>query len=185
MGLAPYGKPIYQDLIYKHLIDVKEDGSFWLDMQYFEYCTGLKMVSNKFERLFGAPARKPESPLTQREMDLAASIQVVTEDVIGRLAKNIRQTTGLKNLCLAGGVALNCVANGRLHREKIFENIWIQPAAGDAGGALGAALAVYFIHLKNQRVLSGNCDSMSGSFLGPMYGQLEIENRLKTMGYWD
>lgn len=182
MGLAPYGKPIYVDLIYKHLIDVKEDGSFWLDMQYFEYCTGLKMVSNKFERLFGAPARKPESPLTQREMDLAASIQVVTEDVVVKLAKNIRQTTGLKNLCLAGGVALNCVANGRLHREKIFENMWIQPAAGDAGGALGAALAVYFIHLKNQRVLSSSSDFMSGSYLGPMYKQPDIENRLKVMG---
>jgi carbamoyltransferase len=182
MGLAPYGRPIYVDLIYSHLIDVKDDGSFWLDMQYFEYCTGLKMISSKFEHLFGGPARKPESPLTQREMDLAASIQVVTEDVIVRLAKNIRNTTGLKNLCLAGGVALNCVANGRLQRENIFENIWIQPAAGDAGGALGAALAVYYLYLKNQRIVIPGIDSMKGSYLGPEYGQIQIETRLRAMG---
>ena len=140
MGLAPYGEPKYANLIKDHLIDIKEDGSFALDMSYFNYCTGLTMTNEKFHALFGAPPRKQESTLTQREMDLAASIQVVLEEVVLKLAKGVAKTTGEENLCLAGGVALNCVANGKLLREKVFNNLWIQPAAGDAGGALGAAL---------------------------------------------
>lgn len=150
MGLAPYGEPKYADLIKKHLIDIKEDGSFHLDMRYFNYCTGLTMTNEKFDQLFGAPARKPESSLTQREMDIAASIQAVTEEVVIKLARGIKKSTGLSNLCLAGGVALNCVANGKLLRENIFENIWIQPASGDAGGAVGAALAAYILCLISQ-----------------------------------
>ena len=143
MGLAPYGVPRFADLIKEHLIDVKDDGSFHLDMTYFDYCTDLKMTNRKFDALFGGPPRTPETDLTQREMDLAASIQNVTEEVVIKLARDIAKTTGQKNLCLAGGVALNCVANGKLLNEKIFEKIWIQPAAGDAGGALGAALGAY------------------------------------------
>src|SRR5205807_1101399 len=145
MGLTTYGKPRYFDIIKKRLIDVKEDGSFHLDMRYFDYCTGLTMTNGRFHALFGGPPRHQESELTQREMDLAASIQAVTEDIVVRLAKDIQRTTKQKNLCLAGGVALNCVANGKLWREGIFDDIWIQPAAGDAGGALGAALAAYYL----------------------------------------
>lgn len=174
MGLAPYGKPTYAQLIKDHLIDIKDDGSFNLDMSYFNYCTGLTMTSAKFHDLFGGPPRQPESPLGQKEMDLAASIQAVTEEIIIKLARNIRETTGQKNLCLAGGVALNCVANGKLLREDIFENIWIQPAAGDAGGALGAALAAYHIMLKQPRQISSNIDSMKGTYLGPEFSEEEV-----------
>ncbi len=143
MGLAPYGEPKYVDLILEHLLDLKDDGSFRLNMKYFNYCTGLTMTNKKFDALFGAPPRKAEGELTQREMDLAASIQKVTEEVVLRLAKTLRKETGCQYLCLAGGVALNCVANGELLRSGVFDDIWIQPAAGDAGGALGAALSVW------------------------------------------
>jgi carbamoyltransferase len=182
MGLAPYGEPRYADLIKEHLIDVKEDGSFHLDMTYFDYCTDLKMTNQKFDTLFGGPPRTPETDLTQREMDLAASIQTVTEEVIIKLARDIAKTTGQKNLCLAGGVALNCVANGKLLKEKIFEKIWIQPAAGDAGGALGAAIGAYHLHAKKPRIQSKSLDAMSGSYLGPSYSQDEIEQCLTSLG---
>ena len=183
MGLAPYGKPIYADLIKKYLIDIKEDGSFALDMSYFNYCTGLTMTSKKFDVVFGGPPREPESALTQREMDLAASVQAVTEEVVVLLAKGIAKSTGQRNLCLAGGVALNCVANGKLLREKLFENIWIQPAAGDAGGAVGAALGAYYIMLNQPRLIKKNAlDGMKGSFLGPEFSQEEIENELTKCG---
>jgi carbamoyltransferase len=182
MGLAPYGVPRYADIIKKYLIDIKDDGSFALDMRYFDYCTGLTMTNKKFNKLFGAPPRKPESDITQREMDLAASVQAVTEEVIIKLAKSIAKTTGEKNLCLAGGVALNCVANGKLLREKVFENIWIQPAAGDAGGAVGAALGAYYINFKKSRVVSEGFDGMKGSYLGPEFSQDEVEMELKESG---
>lgn len=181
MGLAPYGDPKYVDLIKNHLIDIKEDGSFHLDMSYFNYCTGLTMTNAKFDKLFGAPARKPESTLTQREMDIAASIQAVTEELVIKLARGIKKTTGLRNLCLAGGVALNCVANGKLLRENIFENIWIQPASGDAGGAVGAALAAYYLMLNQPRKIDAK-DSMRGAYLGPEYSQKDIEKRLANAG---
>lgn len=181
MGLAPYGEPKYAQLIKEHLIDIKEDGSFHLDMSYFNYCTDLTMTNDKFADLFGGPARQSEGTLTQREMDLAASVQSVTEEVVIKLAKGIRQSTGQKNLCLAGGVALNCVANGKLLRENIFENIWIQPASGDAGGAIGAALGAYHLMLNKPRTVK-TVDSMKGSYLGPVYGQHDIEHRLKTAG---
>jgi carbamoyltransferase len=181
MGLAPYGEPIYADLIKQHLIDIKEDGSFHLDMSYFNYCTGLTMTNERFDALFGAPPRKPESDLTQREMDIAASIQTVTEEVVIKLARGIQKSTGLKNLCLAGGVALNCVANGKLLREKIFDNIWIQPASGDAGGAVGAALAAYYLMLKQPRKVDAT-DSMKGAYLGPAFSQNDIEQRLTRVG---
>jgi carbamoyltransferase len=181
MGLAPYGEPRYVDLIVKHLIDIKEDGSFHLDMKYFDYCTGLTMTNGRFHALFGGPPRHPDADLTQREMDLAASIQAVTEDVVLKLARDIRRTTGQKNFCLAGGVALNCVANGKLLREGIFDNIWIQPAAGDAGGALGAALACYYLMLDKPRH-TPSTDAMRGAFLGPAYCQCEIERRLGGAG---
>jgi len=181
MGLAPYGTPRYVGLIKEHLIDIKEDGSFHLDMGYFDYCTGLTMTNKQFDALFGGPARKPDEMLTQREMDLAASIQAVTEEIVIKLAKGIQKSTGQKNLCLAGGVALNCVANGKLLREQIFDRIWIQPASGDAGGAIGAALGAYHM-MQNQprRVVAG--DSMSGSYLGPGFNQEDIEQRLKKAG---
>jgi carbamoyltransferase len=182
MGLAPYGQPKYVTLIKDHLIDVKEDGSFHLDMSYFNYCTGLTMTNDKFNNLFDGPPRKPESELTQKEMDLAASIQMVIEEVLIKLAKDIVRSTGQKNLCLAGGVALNCVANGKLLREGIFENIWIQPAAGDAGGAIGAALVAYYLHNKQPREVNGVLDAMSGSYLGPGYSQDEIEEQLIASG---
>ena len=181
MGLAPYGKPIYADLIKQHLIDIKEDGSFHLDMQYFDYCTGLKMTNARFDALFGGPPRTSESTLSQREMELAASVQSVTEEVVIKLAKSVRQETGQKNLCLAGGVALNCVANGKLLKQGIFDQIWIQPAAGDAGGAIGAAYSVYHLKLNAPRSV-GASDAMKGSYLGPSYSQAEIEKGLLEVG---
>jgi carbamoyltransferase len=180
MGLAPYGEPKYANLIKDHLIDIKEDGSFALDMSYFNYCTGLTMTNNKFDALFGGPPRKQESMLTQREMDLAASIQAVVEEVVIKLAKGVAKTTGEKNLCLAGGVALNCVANGKLLKEKVFDHLWIQPAAGDAGGALGAALGAYHIMLNQPRKVSDGIDAMKGSYLGPEFSQEEISERLTS-----
>lgn len=179
MGLAPYGQPKYAQLIFDNLIDVKEDGSFRLNQEYFDYCTGLKMTNKKFDQLFGGPARKSEDTLTQREMDLAASIQYVCEEVVLKLGRSIAKETGMKNLCLAGGVALNCVANGKLLRDGCFENIWIQPAAGDAGGALGAALAAYYWHLGRPRKTSPT-DSMRGSYLGPDFKSEEIQRRLSA-----
>tara|TARA_B100000780_G_scaffold277667_1_gene248944 strand:+ start:722 stop:2560 length:1839 start_codon:yes stop_codon:yes gene_type:complete len=182
MGLAPYGEPKYVELIYDKLIRLSEDGSFQLDMSYFDFATGLTMTNKKFNDLFGGPPRTSEAELTQREMDLAASIQKVTEDIVIKLARGIAKETGEKNLCLAGGVALNCVVNGILLREKIFENIWIQPAAGDAGGALGAALSVWFLHYKNERSITTSYDSMKGSFLGPSFKNDEIEMELNKCG---
>ncbi len=181
MGLAPYGEPKYANLIKDHLIDIKEDGSFHLDMSYFNYCTGLTMTSGRFNDLFGAPPRTSESNLSQREMDLAASIQAVTEEVVIKLARGIKKSTGLNNLCLAGGVALNCVANGKLLRENIFDKIWIQPAAGDAGGAVGAALAAYYLMLKQARNVDAK-DSMQGAYLGPEFSQKDSEQRLTAVG---
>jgi len=178
MGLAPYGKPIFVDIIKNNLIAIKEDGSFKINMSYFDYCTGLKMTNKKFNDLFGGEPRKPESNLTNKEMNIASSIQVVIEEIIIKIAKNIKKETDLENLCLAGGVALNCVVNGKLLKEKIFKNMWIQPASGDAGGALGAALAVYYLMLGNKREIDKNRDSMKGSFLGPSYSNNEIENIL-------
>ena len=182
MGLAPYGEPKYVDQIKDHLIDIKEDGSFKLNMKYFNYCTGLTMTSSYFNELFGGPPREPESDLTQKEMDLAASIQKVTEEVVLKLAKNIRNSTGEKNLCLAGGVALNCVANGIIVKEKIFDKVWIQPAAGDAGGSLGAALSAYYLMLGNNRKMSTGLDAMRGSYLGPDFSNDEIAGVLQSKG---
>ena len=182
MGLAPYGEPRYSDLIKEKLITIASDGSFQLDMSYFDYATGLTMTNKKFNALFGGPPRKSETELTQREMDLAASVQKVTEDIVINIAKVIAKETGEKNLCLAGGVALNCVANGILLREKVFDNIWIQPAAGDAGGALGAALSIWYLHHKKERNSSSNRDSMKGAFLGPEFEDNEIESKLKSLG---
>ena len=182
MGLAPYGEPKYAQTILDNVIDVKEDGSFRLDLSYFDYCTGLRMTNDKFHALFGAPPRDPESLLTQREMDLAASIQAVTEEIVLKLGRSTAAETGEKNLCLAGGVALNCVANGKLLRDGCFENIWIQPAAGDAGGALGAALIGYHHFQNRPRKLNGAMDSMKGSYLGPQYAQSDIETRLTAAG---
>ena len=182
MGLAPYGEPKYADMIRDNLINISDDGSFSLNMQYFNYCTGLTMTNSKFADLFGAPARGFDDELTQREMDLAASVQKIVEEVMLKISRSIRKETGERNLCLAGGVALNCVANGVLHRENIFDNIWIQPAAGDSGGAVGAALAVYHLGLGRERVLKPNSDAMSGSFLGPEYSHNEIVARLKASG---
>jgi carbamoyltransferase len=169
MGLAPYGEPKYVDLIYKELMDLKEDGSFKLNMDYFDYCAGLTMTSKKFDKLFGGQARKPESKLTQREMDLACSVQEVTNEIILRMARHIKKETGQKNLCLAGGVALNCVANGLVLKEKLFEDVWIQPAAGDAGGALGAAVFTWYQFLNNKRKVEPHKDFQQGSYLGPVY----------------
>lgn len=181
MGLAPYGEPKYVKQIFDHLVDLKPDGSFRLDQSYFNYCTGLTMTGPKFHDLFGGPPRSPSEPLTQHHMDLAASVQAATEEIVLRLTRAIRQETGLKNLCLAGGVALNCVANGKVLRDNQFDNLWIQPAAGDAGGALGAALAVQHIHLKQPRTASGQ-DKMRGSYLGPQFEQADIERRLADVG---
>ncbi len=180
MGLAPYGEPKYVDLILKELIDLKADGSFKLNMKYFNYCQGLTMTSPAFDELFGAPRRKPESQLSQREMDLARSIQDVTEEVMLRQARFIRRESGEKNLCLAGGVALNCVGNGKILREKIFDRIWIQPAAGDAGGALGAALYAWHQILENKRTVSPRGDLQHGSYLGPRFSDSEIEGWLQS-----
>ena len=182
MGLAPYGEPIYVDLIKGNLIDIKDDGSYWLDMSYFNYASGLTMTSKKFDFLFGAPPRAPESDLTQREMDIAASIQKVTEEVVVKLAKKLQRDTGIKNLCLAGGVALNCVANGKLVNEDCFAGIWIQPAAGDAGGALGSALSVYYTMFNKARSVDHKADMMKGAYLGPEYSQEEIHKRLDDVG---
>jgi carbamoyltransferase len=181
MGLAPYGEPKYVDLIYKHIIDVKEDGTYKLDMQYFNYCTGLTMTNDKFADLFGGPARKPESEVTQREMDIAASIQKVTEEVVLRLARTLQKETGVDNLCLAGGVALNCVSNGKIQREGPFKDIWIQPAAGDAGGALGAAAVIWHEYLGNERTSDGK-DKMRGSYLGPRATPDQIRAELDAAG---
>jgi carbamoyltransferase len=181
MGLAPYGSPIYVEKIMK-LIDVKEDGSFRLDQKYFNYATGLTMTNKYFEALFGQKPRNPKNnDLTQFHMDLAASIQKVTEEIMIKLAKSLREEYKIDNLCLAGGVALNCVANGKLFKEKIFKNIWVQPAAGDAGGSLGAALALWHRELENKRTVSSN-DQMKGSYLGDEFSQVEIENELKQLG---
>jgi carbamoyltransferase len=182
MGLAPYGEPRYADLIKEKLIKVAEDGSFQLDMSYFNFATGLTMTNKKFEALFGGPARTSESDLGQREMDLAASVQKVTEEIVVQIAKGIAKETGEKNLCLAGGVALNCVANGILLRESIFENIWIQPAAGDAGGALGAALSVWYLNHAEDRAPPKGRDAMQGSYLGPSFSDDEIEAELTACG---
>ncbi len=180
MGLAPYGEPKYADMIFKHLMDVKADGSFRLDLSYFNYCTGLTMTNGKFDKLFGGPPRKPDQLLTQHHMDLAASIQAVTEEVMLRLTRSLREETGIRNLCLAGGVALNCVANGKILRDGHFDQIYIQPAAGDAGGALGAALVGYHMQMGQTRQVNG--DAMRGSYLGPAYSQSDIEGRLRRVG---
>lgn len=183
MGLAPYGEPKYTQTILENLVDVKPDGSFRLHMDYFDFATGLRMTSDRFATLFDGPPRKPESALSQREMDLAASIQAVIEKIVVRLGRSISEQTGEQNLCLAGGVALNCVANGKLLRDAAFDRIWIQPAAGDAGGALGAALAVHHLMLDQPRAIpTGQRDAMSGSYLGTHYTQGEIEIRLKALG---
>ncbi|MGI9255770.1 MAG: carbamoyltransferase family protein [Salinispira sp.] len=182
MGLAPYGTPRYTDIIKDNIIDIKDDGSFHLDMSYFSYCTGLRMTNRRFHALFGGPPRKPETLLTQREMDLAASIQKVTEEIIIKLAQHIARETGQRNLCLAGGVALNCVANGLLLRKNIFENIWIQPAAGDAGGALGVALGVYHLMSGKPRKIKKSIDSMQGSYMGPQFTTAEAAERLSAAG---
>src|SRR5499427_8238282 len=182
MGLAPYGEPKYAQAILTHLVDIKEDGTFRLNLDYFDYCTGLKMTSGKFDELFGGPPRKPEQWLTQREMDLAASIQLVTEQIMLKLTRAIAKNTGERNLCLAGGVALNCVANGKVLRQGDFASLWIQPAAGDAGGAIGAALTAYHLHLRQGRVVDSTQDGMRGAYLGPEYGQNDIEQRLASVG---
>ncbi len=182
MGLAPYGQPRYASLIRDHLIDLKPDGSFQLDLRYFEYCTGLTMVGPRFTKLLGQPPRRPEAPLTEFYMDVAASIQAVTEEAVLNLARAAARDTGAKNLCLAGGVALNCVANGRLLRERVFDGLWIQPAAGDAGGALGAALVGQHIFGGKPRSPDGQRDSMQGAYLGPAYAQPDVETRLRAAG---
>ena len=174
MGLAPYGRPQYRDLILSELMDLKEDGSFKLNMRYFDYCAGLTMTNRRFDKLFGGPPRKPESDVTQRDMDLARSVQDVTEEVMLRMARHIHSETKQRNLCLAGGVALNCVGNGRILRESPFDHIWIQPAAGDAGGALGAALFVWYQYLDNQRIADEKKDFMKASCLGPEYSDDQI-----------
>ena len=184
MGLAPYGEPKYADLIKEHLISINPDGSFRLNMHYFDFCTGLRMTNKNFNKLMGGEARKPESPLSQKEMDIAASIQLVTQEIVVKIAKNIRKETGKKNLCLAGGVALNCVANGILQREKIFDQIWIQPAAGDAGGALGAALAFWYKSIEADQSKNFNKanSEMQGAYLGPNFNKDQIKKSLKDCG---
>ncbi len=182
MGLAPYGEPKFKDTILNNIVDLKEDGTFRLDQTYFDYCTGLRMTNDKFADLFGGKARKPEELLTQHHMDLAASVQAVTEEIVLRLARSAKKETGAKNICLAGGVALNCVANGKLLRENLFDGIWVQPAAGDAGGAVGAAFAAYHGYLGQARKLNGHLDGMAGSYLGPDYSDDEIAQRLTSAG---
>jgi carbamoyltransferase len=182
MGLAPYGEPAYVDKIRNDLIDVKDDGTFRLNLDYFDYCTGLRMTNSRFDELFGGPARKPEERLTQKHMDLAASIQQVTEEVVIKLARSIANETGERNLCLAGGVALNCVANGKLWRAGLFDHMWLQPAAGDAGGAIGAALAAYHLYKSQPRKICKGLDGMQGAYLGPQYSQVDIERRLQAAG---
>jgi carbamoyltransferase len=183
MGLAPYGRPLYVNKIIDHLIEIKPDGSFRLNMEYFNYCVGMTMTNERFDKLFDGPPRQPDKDLlTQRHMDLAASIQVVLEDVVLKMTRSLAAETGMENLCLAGGVALNCVANGKILRAGRFRRMWIQPASGDAGGALGAALAVYHLHLKNGRTTDGVHDAMSGAYLGPEFSSAEIERRLQSAG---
>ena len=182
MGLAPYGIPKYTQLIFDNLIDLKPDGSFRLNLDYFDYCTGLTMTNARFDRLFDGPPRGPESRLEQKHMDLAASVQAVLEEAVLRLTRSLADETGMENLCLAGGVALNCVANGKVLRDGRFRNIWVQPAAGDAGGALGAALAAYHQHAARPRTISNMPDGMAGSYLGPEFDQDEIESRLGHIG---
>jgi carbamoyltransferase len=183
MGLAPYGEPKYKELIYDHLIDVKDDGSFRMNMDYFNYCAGLTMTNSKFDKLFGGKPRIPETKLTQKEMDLARSLQEVTEEIVLRMGKHVYKETGLNNLALAGGVALNCVANGKLLREGPFEDIWIQPAAGDAGGALGAALIGWYNYLGKSRVADEKKDSQKGSYLGPEFTGEEIHSFIHSNSY--
>ncbi|MEQ8230992.1 MAG: carbamoyltransferase N-terminal domain-containing protein, partial [Gammaproteobacteria bacterium] len=181
MGLAPYGEPRYAELIAERLVDIKADGSFRLDLDYFDYCTGLRMTNRRFEALFGRPARAAEAPVEQFHMDIAASIQAVTETIVLRLTRALAREFGVPNLCLAGGVALNCVANGKVLRDGAFERIWVQPAAGDAGGAVGAALAAYHDHHGAPRRVDHR-DAMQGSYLGPEFGQEDIERRLLAAG---
>ncbi len=182
MGLAPYGEPRFAKKIKEHLIDVKDDGSFRLNLDYFDYCTGLTMTNGRFDELFGGPPRAGEGNLTQREMDLAASVQAVTEEVVIKLAKGVVKSTGQRNLCLAGGVALNCVANGKLLHENVVDRLWIQPAAGDAGGALGAALVAAHMFKNEPRVINAQSDGMKGSYLGPSFSIGDIEARLLAAG---
>ena len=182
MGLAPYGEPRFKDLIFDRIVDLKEDGTFRLDQSYFDYCTGLRMTNDKFADVFGIKTRKPEEELTQVHMDLAASVQAVTEEIVLRLGRSVKKETGATNICLAGGVALNCVANGKLLRENVFDNIWVQPAAGDAGGAVGAAFAAYHGFMGQPRKLNGHMDGMAGSYLGPEFNDDEIAERLTAAG---
>ena len=182
MGLAPYGEPRFADRILEKIMVLKPDGSFWLDQSYFSYATGLTMTNEKFDALFGGPPRDPESLLGQREMDLAASVQKVTEEVVLQITRHLAKAHDIPNLCLAGGVALNCVANGKVLRDGQFDNIWVQPAAGDAGGALGAALAAHHIHLQQERTPGRNSDAMQGAYLGPQHSQSDIEERLSGLG---
>jgi len=182
MGLAPYGEPVYADLIREKLIDIKEDGSFRLELEYFNYCTGLTMTNKRFHDLFGGPPRKPEGVLTRKHMDLARSVQEITEEVMERMARHVFKRTGMKNLCMAGGVALNCVANGKIVREGPFENVWIQPASSDAGGALGAALAAWYEYLENPRETAGDRDFQKASLLGPSFSDDRIESFLVDNG---
>lgn len=183
MGLAPYGVPRYKDLILSKLVDLKEDGSIRLNLSYFDFLGGLRMTNRRFAKLFGGPCRKPETDITQREMDIAASIQAVTEEAVLRMANHVHKKTNQKNLCLAGGVALNCVANGRILREGPFEDIWIQPAAGDAGGALGAALSVWHRYLGNERPNATGHDSQQGSYLGPSFSNQTVKSFLRSKDY--
>src|SRR6185295_14918253 len=182
MGLAPYGEPRYTKVILDKLIDLKEDGSFRLNLEYFNYCVGLTMTNRRFDQLFGQSPRTPEQLLTDFHMDIAASVQQVTEEILLRMARAVRRETGERHLCLAGGVALNCVANGKVLRDGCFDGIWIQPAAGDAGGSVGAALCAYHLYKGQPRRLDGKLDGMNGSYLGPQYGQREIEERLRAAG---
>jgi carbamoyltransferase len=183
MGLAPYGEAKYTRKILDNLIDLKEDGTFRLDMDYFDYCTGLTMTNDRFDELFGHPVRAADQLLTQFHMDIAASIQAITDEIMLRLARSVRVETGLDRLCMAGGVALNCVANGKILREKIFKDIWIQPAAGDAGGSIGAALAAYHLHFGNERIVNGtHRDTMQSALLGPAFSQEEVEEHLRKAG---
>ncbi|HEX2274955.1 MAG TPA: carbamoyltransferase [Acidimicrobiales bacterium] len=182
MGLAPYGEPRYAQTILDHLVDLKPDGTFRLDLSYFDYCTGLRMTNERFDSLFGGPARSPDAPLTQRDMDLAASVQVVTDEIMLRMTRAIADESGVRNLCLAGGVALNCVANGKILRDGRFDRLWVQPAAGDAGGSLGAALTAYYHVAGGARVIDPGRDQMQGALLGPEFEQGEIEYRLAARG---
>ena len=183
MGLAPYGRPIYKNIIYNNLIDVKADGSFRMNMRFFNYCSGLTMTNQNFHKLFSGPPRKPESNLTQKEMDLASSIQVVLEEIMIKIASHTKEITGMKSLCMAGGVALNCVANGKLLRSGLFDNIWIQPATGDAGGAVGCALFAWYQYFNNERKPDNLNDSMQGAYLGPEFSNNEIKTFLKKRNY--